>query len=306
MAQPPTFLGCCTSEACNGNGGCPAADLRAAGLGPGNSSYYPNVNCPDNGLWYTCAETNPTFQGCCISNPCHIGGACPRGNLFPAAWGTASSTSTSTSSSSKLAPTSIQLSTLTSLSPKSTVIPATTSTVVSTVTTVVNGQTTAAVSTVTVVNGRTTAAIAGSSTSSVAPLPAVPLAANTNLPMIIGAAVGGGVGAIAILAIVAFLVRRCLKKKRRSPVVASDSPRPGDAFLGKGPDTPQTPYNDGKSSSFLCVYILIGFQKLIILANASTVSLQHRKRRKYRRQSFTAQLPLHIILHIKSPRTGIL
>ncbi|PQE19439.1 Transmembrane domain of the Epidermal Growth Factor Receptor family of Tyrosine Kinase protein [Rutstroemia sp. NJR-2017a BBW] len=77
--QAPTFFGCCTSNPCNGVG-CPASDLRAAGMGTGSGpdadtndgSYWPNVQCPLGGSWYTCPQQTPSFQGCCETTPSRI------------------------------------------------------------------------------------------------------------------------------------------------------------------------------------------------------------------------------------------
>jgi len=67
-------------------------------MGTNNGSYYPNVSCA-SGKWWTCEVQTPTFQGCCISNPCSgDGGGCPTGNLFPAAFNTISSTTTNSTS----------------------------------------------------------------------------------------------------------------------------------------------------------------------------------------------------------------
>ncbi|KAH9216691.1 hypothetical protein DL95DRAFT_255631, partial [Leptodontidium sp. 2 PMI_412] len=92
-AQTPTFLGCCTSNPCQGDGKiCPANDIRAAGMGtdpgpdPGvtsnDDSYWPNVQC-SAGKWWTCALQTPSFQGCCEVNPCGGDGT---GLLHPAAF----------------------------------------------------------------------------------------------------------------------------------------------------------------------------------------------------------------------------
>lgn len=111
-AQSPTFFGCCTSNPCNGVG-CPSGDLRAAGMGTSSgpdkalndSSFWPNVQC-SQGIWYTCINQSPSFQGCCGSNPCN-GVGCPSTDLYAAAFSTLPATIsgtaavvTSTSSSS--------------------------------------------------------------------------------------------------------------------------------------------------------------------------------------------------------------
>ncbi|PQE23093.1 hypothetical protein CJF32_00004479 [Rutstroemia sp. NJR-2017a WRK4] len=92
--QTPTFFGCCTSNPCNGVG-CPASDLRAAGMGTGSGpdadtndgSYWPNVQCPLGGSWYTCPQQTPSFQGCCESRMCNGSNTvCPDEQLHPAAF----------------------------------------------------------------------------------------------------------------------------------------------------------------------------------------------------------------------------
>ncbi|KAH6707551.1 hypothetical protein BKA61DRAFT_430447, partial [Leptodontidium sp. MPI-SDFR-AT-0119] len=120
-AQSPTFFGCCTSNPCRGdNTGCPASDLRAAGIGSGtnpdatrNGTYWPNTQCA-KGQWWTCdVPQKPTFQGCCDVNPCN-GVGCPAGSLQQAAFitipaelsPTATATSTSPTSSATQKPTS--------------------------------------------------------------------------------------------------------------------------------------------------------------------------------------------------------
>ncbi|KAG9248984.1 hypothetical protein BJ878DRAFT_485672 [Calycina marina] len=95
--QDPAFLGCCNSDPCNGVG-CPASDLRPAGLGAGagqsecdhDSSFYPDIQCPSGGTFYYCHayDKNASFQGCCFSNACitNHGGRCEGINLSPAAF----------------------------------------------------------------------------------------------------------------------------------------------------------------------------------------------------------------------------
>jgi hypothetical protein len=97
--ESPFFFGCCIIDPCNGVG-CSGSNLKAAGMGAGpgpdgsqyanDSSYWPNVNC-QSGSWYTCAASTPSFQGCCNDNG---GNVCATGtceNLFPASFGTVSS-----------------------------------------------------------------------------------------------------------------------------------------------------------------------------------------------------------------------
>ncbi|KAL2063095.1 hypothetical protein VTL71DRAFT_6167 [Oculimacula yallundae] len=110
-AQTPTFMGCCTSNPCQGNGKtCPSSDLRAAGMGTGSgpdlpsndASYWPNVQC-SVGLWWTCAMQTPSFQGCCEVNPCGgdgSAGGCPSSSLHAAAFKSVTSDPVVTSTSS--------------------------------------------------------------------------------------------------------------------------------------------------------------------------------------------------------------
>lgn len=95
--QSPTFFGCCTIDPCGGdNTGCPASNLRAAGMGTdggpdgmssNDGSYWPNVQCP-SGQWWTCAKQTPSFQGCCDINPCQGAMSCPVASLHAAAFQT--------------------------------------------------------------------------------------------------------------------------------------------------------------------------------------------------------------------------
>jgi hypothetical protein len=74
------FVGCCTSDPCSETAfGCTAGALRPASF---NASFYgtfADQEC-SAGLFYTCADTEPPFLGCCKSNPCQQGG-CPRDDL---------------------------------------------------------------------------------------------------------------------------------------------------------------------------------------------------------------------------------
>lgn len=80
-----TFLGCCDANPCSGRM-CSADDLWPMGFGKKTSPApdYPNHSCPYGGLWYTCADNDTPFQGCCISDPCN-GEGCPTSDLLPAA-----------------------------------------------------------------------------------------------------------------------------------------------------------------------------------------------------------------------------
>ena len=96
--QSPSFFGCCDSNPCTSSG-CPPNDLAPASLGissdpnasTNETTYYPNVSCA-TGEWWICSAQTPSFQGCCISDPCGgDGSTCPEGNLFPAAFASVSS-----------------------------------------------------------------------------------------------------------------------------------------------------------------------------------------------------------------------
>ena len=86
----PYFTGCCTSNPCQNTtaqAACP--DLYPASFNPNvYNSILPNdcLNSSSNN-WYTCNGTDPTFVGCCRSNPC-VQGSCPTTDLIPAAWST--------------------------------------------------------------------------------------------------------------------------------------------------------------------------------------------------------------------------
>lgn len=68
------FLGCCTEDPCaHGKGSCPDSALRNTSYSSSLYDSIPPQTCVDTGLWYTCAETNPPFMGCCLTNPCQSG-----------------------------------------------------------------------------------------------------------------------------------------------------------------------------------------------------------------------------------------
>lgn len=71
------FVGCCRSDPCVK--GCSDGNLAPASFPKDDYDRLSDQLC-QVGLWYSCATTNPTFLGCCTSNPCQPGG-CPRENL---------------------------------------------------------------------------------------------------------------------------------------------------------------------------------------------------------------------------------
>ncbi|KAH8660915.1 hypothetical protein BGZ60DRAFT_356551, partial [Tricladium varicosporioides] len=126
------FFGCCNSDPCNSKG-CPAADLKPAGLGtaPGpasdttknpNGSWYQYEQC-SAGQWYTCADISPSFQGCCDINPCSNKG-CPSSNLHAASFKSIppelKSSTSSTASTSSATSSIIKTTTSNTLTPTST------------------------------------------------------------------------------------------------------------------------------------------------------------------------------------------
>jgi hypothetical protein len=74
------FVGCCTSDPCLETAfGCTAGALRPASFNASAYGTFADQEC-SAGLFYTCADTEPPFLGCCKSNPCQQGG-CPREDL---------------------------------------------------------------------------------------------------------------------------------------------------------------------------------------------------------------------------------
>jgi hypothetical protein len=109
--QNPTFFGCCTSNPCNGVG-CPASDLRAAGMeqqAETTARTIPMLNVqhpPAESNGGTCAVQISSFQGCCISNPCGgsgSAGGCPASQLYAAQFKNVTSAIAAASSASSLA-----------------------------------------------------------------------------------------------------------------------------------------------------------------------------------------------------------
>ncbi|KAL2752954.1 hypothetical protein ACRALDRAFT_2055351 [Sodiomyces alcalophilus JCM 7366] len=81
------FIGCCTSDPCtdSADGHCPTRDLRPASFDPDRYANIPAQSCDDarsHRVWWTCRDDDPTFLGCCATNPC--GGGCPRDHLIQA------------------------------------------------------------------------------------------------------------------------------------------------------------------------------------------------------------------------------
>jgi hypothetical protein len=218
--QTPTFFGCCTSNPCNGVG-CPASDLRAAGMGTGSgpdsatndSSYWPNVQCV-HGQWWTCADQTPSFQGCCISNPCG-GTGCPMGNLFPAELGTVSSAAPTASPSVTSASNTLQSMT-------------------------------------------STASAAPVVTSTSTHLPSVNQSSGPKVATIAGGAAGGAFGGCLLLIIIVFAIWKCRRRERPIESAASD-PAAEPQFGSKGLDPEISTYNNGQHFHLICGSLLTVF-----------------------------------------------
>ncbi len=204
-AQTPAFFGCCTSNPCNGVG-CPTSDLRAAGLGVGSgpdfstndSSFWPNVECT-KGLWWTCATQNPTFQGCCGSNPCG-GKGCPGSELYPADFGTVPA---------YLMPLTVAA---TRAAPAPTVILAS-GTSFSTTATAGSQETSTVSSSASSPSGTSFSATATAQSQETSAAP--PSASSSSVPAIAGG-VAGGVAFLILVGIIIWLYRRLSRQKARN------------------------------------------------------------------------------------------
>ncbi|KAI0200779.1 hypothetical protein F4808DRAFT_151767 [Astrocystis sublimbata] len=80
------FIGCCDVDPCSR--GCASTDLHPASFNTEHYSEIQRQSCVGtlNALWYTCTD-GPTFLGCCAANPCNNGGVCPGQNLVGARLG---------------------------------------------------------------------------------------------------------------------------------------------------------------------------------------------------------------------------
>ncbi|KAI1351617.1 hypothetical protein F5Y01DRAFT_282130 [Xylaria sp. FL0043] len=207
------FLGCCDVDPCGGNGGlCPSSALHPSSFDRDKYSEIPPQSCissTENGMWYTCTA-GPTFLGCCVSNPCNSGGVCSQNNLVGAFLNSNQNsasvfltTPTSTSTSTSSTQTSTTASTATSLQTTST-------------------------------SGST-----ASSTSSPSPSAASSKGSGPPIAGIVGGILGGII-ALGLVAIVFFLYRR----RRRRSLASTQSDKDATA-------TPQpwSPYQDSFHSS---------------------------------------------------------
>lgn len=70
------FLGCCLQASAACLNGCSTDDLKPASFLKDRYLDVTGSVCPGDSLWYTCKNTDPTFLGCCTSDPCAQNG-CP-------------------------------------------------------------------------------------------------------------------------------------------------------------------------------------------------------------------------------------
>ncbi|KAI1333541.1 hypothetical protein F5Y15DRAFT_342623 [Xylariaceae sp. FL0016] len=206
--SPVQFLGCCDVDPCGDlEGACPSASLYAAGFNASMYSEIPAEACssqdPSEDAAWYTCASGDTFLGCCTSNPCANGSECPSDDLV------AAQLDSDTKNASPF---------LTSA------VPSATSTSSSVATTSVSQTQTASAS--------VTATPAASAQSS-----------SQSQSATIGGAVGGSMGALVILGIIAFFFLRYRRRRRHD----NDGP---DCVEGtKGPQPPWSPYQDSFHSS---------------------------------------------------------
>ena len=161
-------------------------------------------NCPSGFQWYSCSLVGNNFAGCCAVDPCNPDGGCPLTASPPTATQSATSVTTTSLSSSAL--------TGTSTDPSSSTL--TTSSINPTIAFTSSAATTSA----------TTAGATPSARPSVTPASTTTggqSAAKEPIDAIVGAAIGGFLGLLVILALIAcmFYRRRRQQAKRRSATV---------------------------------------------------------------------------------------
>ncbi|KAL8898724.1 MAG: hypothetical protein Q9207_006554 [Kuettlingeria erythrocarpa] len=112
------FVGCCVQASAACMNGCSTDDLKPASFLKDRYLDVTGSVCPGDSLWYTCQNTDPTFMGCCTSDPCAQNG-CPTVDFRAARLSTdeaeAGPYSAIPDPSSKMAQTSTQSQTSTSL-----------------------------------------------------------------------------------------------------------------------------------------------------------------------------------------------
>ncbi|KAI8626055.1 hypothetical protein F5Y19DRAFT_478887 [Xylariaceae sp. FL1651] len=80
------FLGCCDVNPCGEDEGeCPSSAIHPGSFDANKYYEIPAESCASSlkpASWYTCQR--PTFLGCCLSNPCNNKGICPDDDLVGA------------------------------------------------------------------------------------------------------------------------------------------------------------------------------------------------------------------------------
>lgn len=77
-ASGTRFVGCCTVDPCSVP--CPSENLKPVSFNIDAFDKLPDQQCPSSSQWFKCRDTNPSFIGCCASNPC-VNNGCPDGEL---------------------------------------------------------------------------------------------------------------------------------------------------------------------------------------------------------------------------------
>lgn len=201
-----------------------------------DGSYYPDVDCPLGGTWFTCAKQTPSFQGCCGNypafDPCKQNG-CPSESLYPAAFSTSATTLTVSPFQTSSSPASPSSSTLSSSVPSSST------------------------------SSLETSSTSGASSSSQTAQSQTPSTANTTADSIeqkshstlpIGAIVGSALGGVIVILLVLlaiFCLRRRKRRVTRSGAVepyyqpqqnmSMDKAIPSSFFFGASPSDAKVP-----------------------------------------------------------------
>ncbi|RDA93955.1 hypothetical protein CP533_5031 [Ophiocordyceps camponoti-saundersi (nom. inval.)] len=83
--KPKRFIGCCTTNACEGEGECPPGNVEYATFDPSRYSDIVSQDCDTSSsttsFWWTCQKTSPPFLGCCGVDACQHSSGCPSDKL---------------------------------------------------------------------------------------------------------------------------------------------------------------------------------------------------------------------------------
>ncbi|KAI3333359.1 hypothetical protein F4824DRAFT_503133 [Ustulina deusta] len=204
------FLGCCDIDPCGSNGGeCPSSAVRPSSFDAERYDEIPAQSCApstQHPLWYTCTNGS-TFLGCCASNPCNNDGVCPKNNLAGAVLNNDPS--------------------------KESVFLTTSATVTSTSTSPTHSGVSAPTSTTILVTPNSSLISSPTTGPAPSPVPGKTSSAPT------GSIVGGILGGISVLGLVAFAFFLYRRRRRRAlPIAQLDE----DAMATSPP--PWSPYHD--------------------------------------------------------------